>query len=87
MALQSSDTSLNPEVVIDALDPVVALLALIQFTGDRTLLAKYGPALEGTQHKVKEAFVAFGETEAPSEISLEVTSEVRGLLKDAVCSG
>jgi len=72
---------------IDALDPVVALLSLIQHTGDRTLLHKYGPALEGTQHKVKEAFVAFDAAEAPSEVSLEVAAEVRALLRKAVLSG
>ena len=30
---------------IDALDPVIALLALVQISGDRSLLDKYGPVL------------------------------------------
>lgn len=72
---------------IDALDPVVALLALIQITGDRTLLQRYGPALEGTQHKVKEAFVAFPDDDEPSEASLQVQREVRDRLRKAVASG
>ena len=72
---------------IDALDPVVALLALIQLTGDRTLLHQYGAALEGTQHKVKEAFVAFADDEEPSEASKEVAAEVRNRLRAAVKSG
>ena len=72
---------------IAALDPVVALLSLIQITGDRTLLHKFGPALEGTQHKLREAFVNFGDQEAPSEASVEVANDVRNRLKVALLSG
>jgi 4-hydroxyacetophenone monooxygenase len=75
------------EQAIAELDPVVALLALVQITGDRMLLHRFGPVLEGTQHKVKEAFVAFdppAETVAASSI---VANEVRALLLDAVNSG
>jgi len=75
------------ESAIAALDPVVALLSLIQITGDRTLLHKYGTALEGTQHQVKEAFVAFDKPREPSAASVEVANEVRGLLLKAVKSG
>jgi len=75
------------EEAIAALDPVVALLSLIQITGDRTLLHRYGPALEGTQHQVKEAFVAFDKPREPSAASVEVANEVRGLLLKAVKSG
>ncbi len=82
---QDAAAELGP--VIDALDPVVALLALIQVTGDRTLLHKYGPALEGTQHKVKEAFVAFPDDDTLIEASREVQQEVRGQLRAAVESG
>ena len=42
------------EVSIAALDPIVALLSLVQITGDRTLLDTWGPALQfrpGEQHK------------------------------------
>ena len=72
---------------IDALDPVVALLALIQITGDRTLLHKYGPSLEGTQHKVKEAFVAFDDGYVPNAASLQIAKEVRDQLRQAVKAG
>jgi 4-hydroxyacetophenone monooxygenase len=75
------------EDAITALDPVVALLSLVQVTGDRTLLHKYGTALEGTQHQVKEAFVAFDKPREPSAASLEVANEVRKLLLNAVKSG
>lgn len=75
------------EEAIETLDPVVALLSLIQLTGDRTLLGRYGPALEGTQHKVKEAFVAFDESTPRSEASIEVANSVRRRLLEAVRSG
>lgn len=87
---QSSSTSeMKLEQVINALDPVVALLALIQITGDRTLLHQYGEALEGTQHKVKEAFVAFDAEEEgePSEASKAAAAEVRGRLCRVVQMG
>ncbi len=70
-----------------ALDPVVALLALIQITGDRTLLHKYGQPLEGTQHQIKEAFVAFDKPREASPAAEAVASEVRGRLREAVLSG
>ena len=78
--------SANLESAVAALDPVVALLALIQITGDRTLLHKYGAALEGTQHQVKEAFVAFDKASGPSAASLEVAGAVRAQLLAAVKS-
>lgn len=75
------------ETAIAALDPVVALLSLIQITGDRTLLHKYGEALDGTQHQVREAFVAFDPVIEPSPAKIEIADEVRGLLLRAVRSG
>jgi 4-hydroxyacetophenone monooxygenase len=42
------------EASIEALDPTVALLSLVQITGDRSLLARYGPTLKfkpGDQHQ------------------------------------
>jgi len=75
------------ETAIAALDPVVALLCLIQITGDRTLLHKYGEALDGTQHQVREAFVAFDPQVAPSPAKIEIANEVRDLLRRAVRSG
>lgn len=72
---------------IDALDPVVALLSLIQVTGDRTLLRRYGPPLQGMQHKVKEAFVAFADDSSASRGSPQDAAEVRALLKSALRPG
>ncbi len=85
--IATASHSIGLDAAIAALDPVVALLALIQITGDRTLLQKFGPALEGTQHKVKEAFVAFDTQSEPSAASLEVQQAVRAQLLAAVKSG
>jgi len=79
--------SADLEAAVAALDPVVALLALIQISGDRTLLHRYGPALEGTQHQVKEAFVAFDISNAPNAASQEVADAVRAKLLAAVKAG
>lgn len=91
METAANQTSAAPEVTldqaIDALDPVVALNALIQITGDRTLLHQYSEALDGTQHKVKEAFTDFGEDEQePSEQALQAAAEVRERLRKEVKS-
>ena len=87
MIAEPTNTGSMQDAAIDALDPVIALLALVQSTGDVSLLRKYGPALEGTQHQVKEAFVAFDTPLEPSAASLEVAREVRDLLRAAVRSG
>ena len=87
MIAEPTNTGSMQDAAIDALDPVIALLALVQSTGDVSLLRKYGPALEGTQHQVKEAFVAFDTPREPSAASLEVAREVRDLLRAAVRSG
>ncbi len=79
---ENQDVTLG--MALAELDPVVALLSLIQITGDRSLLARYGPSLDGLQHKVKEAFVAFADDGAPSAGSLEMADEVRGLLRKAL---
>jgi len=87
MTAEPKNTGSMLDAAIDALDPVVALLALVQGTGDVSLLRQYGPALEGTQHQVKEAFVAFDSPREPSAASLEVAREVRDRLRAAVRSG
>lgn len=70
---------------IDALDPVVALHSLIQITGDRTLLHQYGEVLNGTQHKVKEAFTDFGDDEQePGAEAMQAATEVRERLREAL---
>ena len=75
------------EAAIAALDPVVALLSLVQITGDRALLHRYGPALEGTQDKTREAFVATEGQLARNEADQGVAGEVRLQLLKAVREG
>ena len=67
----------TPQTAVAALDPIIALLALIQLTGDRTLLDKYGPALEGTQNKTREAFVAITGTVPHEKADETIANEVR----------
>src|SRR5690554_1594741 len=90
-AKQASNKPIDvPELerITEALDPVVCLAALIQITGDRSLLHRYGPALEGSQHRVREAFVDFGEDErAPSPEAERAAAEVCDRLREAVKSG
>lgn len=76
----------NLDSAIAVLDPVVALLALVQITGDRTLLHKYGPRLEGTQDQTRSAFVALDRTEA-DKADDSVANEIRALLKHEVAAG
>ncbi|MDD3798675.1 MAG: NAD(P)/FAD-dependent oxidoreductase, partial [Novosphingobium sp.] len=75
------------ETAIAALDPVVALLALVQITGDRTLLHKYGPKLEGTQDLTRSAFVAVDGVLGHEEADDTVANEIRGLLMQEVKAG
>lgn len=77
----------NLQAAIAALDPVVALLALVQITGDRTLLHRYGPALDGTQNRTREAFVAISGEVPHGEVDEAIANDVRGLLLDALNSG
>jgi 4-hydroxyacetophenone monooxygenase len=68
------------EQAIAALEPVVALLSLVHLTGDRSLLHKYGPQLDGTQTQLREAFVAVGGDLGHAEADPAVVAEIRGLL-------
>ncbi len=73
---------------IGALDPMVALLSLVQITGDRTLLHKYGAILNGMQHTVTEAFVDFGSEEfVPSAEQLLAAAAVRDRLREVLAAG
>ncbi|MCP1471465.1 cation diffusion facilitator CzcD-associated flavoprotein CzcO [Sphingobium sp. OAS761] len=65
------------EAAIAILDPAVALAALIQITGDRTLLHRYGPALEGTHATHKSAFRAIDGEEALEDTDQSVAQELR----------
>lgn len=75
------------ESAIAALDPIIALLALVQITGDRTLLHKFAPALEGTQDTTREAFVAIDGVVAHDEADQRIASEIRTLLHQEVRRG
>ncbi|WP_428334759.1 hypothetical protein [Novosphingobium sp.] len=68
LAQFNGDVAMLDQAIAE-LDPVVALLSLVQITGDRTLLHKFGPALEGTQHKLREAFVSFGDQDGQGAAS------------------
>jgi len=65
------------ETAVAALDPIIALLVLVQITGDRTLLHRYGPAFEGTQDKTREAFVAIDGVKPQAEADEKLAKEVR----------
>ncbi len=84
MALDQSPTQtgapISMDVAVAALDPIVALLSLVQLTGDRTLLHKYGPRLEGTQDTTREAFVAVDGKLAHDDADQSVAHEIRELL-------
>jgi cation diffusion facilitator CzcD-associated flavoprotein CzcO len=75
------------EAAVAELDPVVALLSLVQITGDRTLLHRYAPALEGTQDTTREAFVAVDGQAAHDTADESVAKDVRQLLLNALRSG
>jgi len=76
----NNKTQPTMESAVAALDPIVALLALVQMTGDRTLLHKYGPTLDGTQNTTREAFVAITGEVAHAEADQNIANEVRQLL-------
>ncbi|HSB97141.1 MAG TPA: NAD(P)/FAD-dependent oxidoreductase, partial [Spongiibacteraceae bacterium] len=68
------------EQAVAELEPMVALLSLVQITGDRGLLRKYGPKLEGTQHQMREAFVAVDGEIAHAEADPAIVAEIRSKL-------
>ena len=75
------------EQVISALEPMIALMSLVQITGDRGLLRKYGPKLEGTQHQMREAFVAVDGEIDHDEADTSIVAEIREQLLQRVKSG
>jgi cation diffusion facilitator CzcD-associated flavoprotein CzcO len=68
---------------IDALDPVIALLALVHLTGDRTLLASHGPALEGVPRAGGSSFSAKVE-QGNKEPDPTVVADIRARLLAAM---
>ncbi len=74
------------DAAIDALDPIMALMALIQITGDRTLLHRYWDALDGKQDEVVEAFRDINAHEKREAVDPAIASEIRNRLRIAVKS-
>lgn len=75
------------DAAIDALDPITALMALIQITGNRTLLNRYWDALDGKQEKVVEAFVDLHAHDAHEPVDPAIAREIRDALRVAIRSG
>jgi cation diffusion facilitator CzcD-associated flavoprotein CzcO len=75
------------DAAIDALDPITALMALIQITGDRTLLHRYWDDLDGKQAGVVEAFRDIDAHEDREPVDPAVASDIRNRLRIAVRSG
>jgi cation diffusion facilitator CzcD-associated flavoprotein CzcO len=75
------------ERTIASLDPVMALLSLVQLTGDRTLLHRYWDALDGKQETVMEAFRDINAHEEKEPVNPAVASDIRARLLAAVRSG
>jgi len=82
---QASESELD--AAIDTLDPVLALMALIQITGHRTLLHRYWAALDGKQEAVVEAFRDIDAHDAHEPVDPAIAAEIRNALRAAVRSG
>ncbi len=75
------------DAVIDSLDPVMALMALIQIGGDRRLLDRYWNDLDGRQENVVEAFRDIDARDAKQPVDPAIAEEIRSALRAAVKSG
>ncbi|MGW8203706.1 flavin-containing monooxygenase [Sphingomonas bisphenolicum] len=75
------------EAAIQALDPVMALMSLIQITGDRTLLHHYWDALDGRQETVVEAFRDINAHDLRKRVDPVIAAEIRDALRVAVKAG
>jgi 4-hydroxyacetophenone monooxygenase len=75
----TGDWSVRLRAAVDALDPVVALLALVHLTGERTLLASHGPAFDGVPRKGGSSFSAKAE-QAPKEPDPGIVADIRARL-------
>ena len=82
-----SDMNARIDAAIDALDPTMALMALIQMTGNRTLLNHYWDAIDGRQEELIETFVDINAHEERPTIDPAVAVEIRDRLRVAVKSG
>jgi cation diffusion facilitator CzcD-associated flavoprotein CzcO len=84
MHAPAMNTDSQIDAAIDALDPTMALMALIQITGDRTLLHHYWDAIDGRQEELVETFVDIHAHEERPKIDPAVASEIRERLRAAV---
>lgn len=78
-AIVDGDWLANMRASVEALDPVLALLALVHLTGDRTLLATHGPAFDGVPRRGGSSFSAKAE-QAPKEPDPAVVADIRARL-------
>ncbi len=74
--IMDGDWSQRLRASVGKLDPVVALLALVHITGDRSLLAKYGPAFDGVPRRGGSSFSAKAER-APKEVDPAVLAAIQ----------
>lgn len=81
------DMNARVDAAIDALDPTMALMALIQMTGNRTLLNHYWDAIDGRQEDLVETFVDIHAHEERPAIDPAVVAEIRDRLRVAVKAG
>ncbi|WP_449469104.1 flavin-containing monooxygenase [Sphingobium chungangianum] len=81
------DMNARVDAAIDALDPTMALMALIQMTGNRTLLNHYWDAIDGRQEDLIETFVDIHAHEERPAIDPAVVAEIRDRLRVAVKAG
>ena len=74
------------DAAIDALDPVTALMSLIQISGDRTLLDRYWDAIDGRQVRMIEAFNP-QDGQRTDPVDPAVVHEIHEALRTAIKSG
>ena len=87
MHVPATNNNSRIDAAIDALDPTMALMALIQITGDRTLLHHYWDAIDGRQEELIETFVDIHAHEKRPTIDPAIAAEIRDRLRLAVKSG
>lgn len=75
------------KALVDALDPVMSLMSLIQMTGNRTLLEHYWDALDGKQESVVEAFRDINEHESREPVDPAIAAEIRAKLLTVLQTG
>lgn len=83
ISFHAESESLLDEAV-SVLDPAVALLSLVQIIGDRTLLRKYGPLVEGARMMPPSIF---GDGSNTPEVNHAAVAEVRSRLLQAMRRG